>query len=88
VLLARAHPDDAERRDVGRETDGEGGEDDVEDDGEGELQPRDKEGVKINQLFLLLSGCQRRLSAFDDFLLVVVCVHPLQRSPKGRPGRQ
>src|SRR5207247_11030803 len=46
--LAGAHPHDAERRDIRRQTDGEGRENDVPNDGEGELQPGDEDGIEFH----------------------------------------
>src|SRR6266487_2649983 len=39
MLLAGAHPHDAERRDIGRQT-----------DGEGQLQPGNEDGVEIHEI--------------------------------------
>ena len=46
MIFARAHPHDTERRDIGRKTDREGWEDDMPNDREGELQPRDEKGIE------------------------------------------
>src|SRR5439155_13131702 len=48
--LAGAHPHDAERRDIRRQTDGEGREDDVPNDGQGELQPGNENGIEIHEI--------------------------------------
>jgi len=50
MLLAGVHPHDAERRDIGRQTDGEGRENDMPDDGEGELQPGNEEGIEFHEI--------------------------------------
>ena len=47
MLLTRAHPDDAERGDIGRQPNRECREDDVPNDGEGELQPGNKQRIEI-----------------------------------------
>src|SRR6185503_7193461 len=43
-------PDDKKRGNPGREPDGEGGEDDVEGDGERKLQPRKKDGIELHRM--------------------------------------
>src|SRR6201987_5130292 len=48
MLLAGAHPHDAERRDIRRQPDGEGRENDVQNDGEGELQPGNEDGIELH----------------------------------------
>jgi len=41
---------DAERRDIRRQTDSEGWKDDVPNDGEGELQPGNEDGIEIHEI--------------------------------------
>src|SRR5262249_1078364 len=50
MLLAGAHPHDAERRDVRRQPDGEGREDDVPNDGEGELEAGNEERIELHEI--------------------------------------
>src|SRR5882762_1115542 len=49
MIFASAHPDDAKRRDIGRQAYGKGREDDMPDDGERELDARKQNGIEIHE---------------------------------------
>ena len=49
ALVAGAQPDRAERGDIGRQADGEARENDVKDDGEGELQTGQQDRIKVHR---------------------------------------
>ena len=52
ALLAGAQPKHPERRDIGRQPDREGRKNDVERDGEGELQARQQDGIEVHRVVL------------------------------------